>query len=151
MKKIIFAALISSMTMLSCVNQKANQEKSSTDTIVRVKFSGPKKYPEQKMTKGKVTLFGVPKMLADAPATELASSNFETATLPLNVELLLPTNHKAMIKPEVKEGEEIHYYVTLNWDSDGNGTIDTADYMIDFDEAFPTVDINKEVNEIIMK
>lgn len=33
----------------------------------------------------------------------------------------VPANASSLIKPAVKEGEPVKYYVTINWDSDGNG------------------------------
>jgi len=158
MKKLIFLSVLSTNILASCVNQKKNTEDSSSvdgqvavdSSVVKVEFVGSSKNVI-KNNQGKATLYAIPEHLADVAATEIASTTFESSAFPFTVNFHLPNNHKSMIQPAVKETDVIKYYVDLDWDSDGNGTVDSADVAIDFDKEFPNVDIKKEVNKVNIK
>lgn len=158
MKKLMIFGALAVAVLASCVNQKKYPEDTSSadgqvtadSNFVKVEFVGTSKN-EIKNNQGKATLYAIPEHLADAAATEITSTTFEASTFPFTVNFHLPNNHKAMIQPAVKESDVIKYYVDLDWDSDGNGTVDSADVAIDFDKEFPNVDIKGEVTKVNIK
>lgn len=150
MKKTIAVLMVSSLAFMSCMNQQKTNSADAESTKVTVEFVGNSN-GEIKNKAGKAILFAVPDQVADVPATEVASVNFETRSLPFTVNFDLPANHKSLIKPEIKDTDRVHYYVSLDWDSDGNGTVDSTDVVIDYDQAFPTVDIGSATSRVMLK
>jgi len=104
-----------------------------------------------KNNQGKVTLFAVPADVADVKATVIDEVDFETSQLPFSVDFEIPVDHVTLIKPEVKEGGAVKYYVSMDWDSNADGKKDSMDVVIDYDKQFPNVDISELHQQIFLK
>ncbi len=76
---------------------------------------------------------------------------FEAAQVPFTVDFEIPMDHQTMIKPEVQEGDSIKYYVSMEWDSNADGQLDSLDMAIDFDKQFPDIDINQLHQQVFLK
>lgn len=150
MKKNVFLGLGLSVVLASCGFKSDNKKEIESNQTIVVNFSGSEKF-DIKNSDLKIGLFAISKNIADAPATLIVEKNIKKTEIPFEVDLELPANHIGLIKPEVKENEPIKYYVTVAWDSDGNGVIEKGDIGIDFDKKFPYVELSDEVQEVYLK
>ncbi|MBL1407337.1 hypothetical protein [Sphingobacterium faecale] len=152
MKKITSVLALSLALLAGCSNtskvkesqtQAQGQEESK---IVSVEFVGD---GTVKKAEGKVSLYAISELIADAPATLIMEEKIEQSALPFTIKFNLPENHEKLIKPEVRDGEPIKYYVTIDWDSNGDGQAGVGDIVIDYDKKFPNVLIG-EANQVFV-
>jgi hypothetical protein len=151
MKQFITFISLSAL-LLSCNAPKKEPivDKASSEKTVKIEFTGADNIIP-KNTKVKVNLYGVPANMADVPASLITEKEYTEEKIPFTIDLPVPDNAESLIKPEVKKGDPVKYYVTINWDSNGNGTEDKGDIVIDYDKKFPTIDINEETQQIFLK
>ncbi|MGX5684210.1 hypothetical protein ACWKWW_06580 [Chryseobacterium cucumeris] len=98
----------------------------------------------------KVSLYGMDEKLADAPATLITEQEYEQKSIPFTINLPIPEDAESKINP--KPAGPAKYYVTISWDSDGNGKSDEkGDIFIDYDKQFPNVKLNNETQKIYLK
>lgn len=142
--------LIALLVCVSSCEWNASTDTFNSPKLLRVEFVGAS-VKTILNTKGTATLFAVSEMLADASATEISTVEFDSKAVPFNVDFEIPKNHRKLIRPELKKGEAIQYYVALEWDSNGDGGIGEGDIMIDFDKAFPNVEMNKETQRVFVR
>lgn len=103
-----------------------------------------------KNAKLKVSLYGADSSLADTPATLLEEKEYEQKSVPFTIDFQVPQDAASKINP--KPAGPVKYYITLSWDSDGNGMADSkGDIAIDYDKAFPTVTMTNETQKINLK
>lgn len=144
---------LGALLLVSCNAPKKEAiatDKASQGKNVKIEFTGTDNVIP-KNAKLKVNLYGVPANMADVPATLIAEKEYSQEKIPFTIELPVPNNPESLIKPEVKKGDPVKYYVTINWDSDGNGVEDKGDIVIDYDKKFPTIDINQDHQQIFLK
>ncbi|MFD2556988.1 hypothetical protein [Sphingobacterium tabacisoli] len=146
MKKISSVLVLALALFASCANpskvkesEKQTQTQDETKTV-SVEFVGDMAI---KKTEGKVALYAVAENIADVPATLIMEEKIDQSKLPFTVTFKLPTNHEKLIKPAVREGDPIKYYVSLDWDSNGDGQSGAGDIAIDYDKKFPNVVIGE--------
>ena len=129
---------------------KGSGEAEKQPSLMTVEFKGE---ADSTITnpKGKMKLFAVPENVADVEATLLDEVDFEAATIPFSVEFNIPVDHTSLIKPAINEGDKVKYYVAMDWDSNGDGKVDSTDVLIDFDRQFPNVDVTQLHQEVFLK
>lgn len=138
---VLALALFGSCSNPSKVKDTAKQTQTQDETkTVSVEFVGDMAI---KKAEGKVALYAVSENIADVPATLIMEEKIDQSKLPFTVTFKLPANHEQLIKPAVKEGEPIKYYVSLDWDSNGDGQSGAGDVAIDYDKKFPNVVIGE--------
>lgn len=116
---------------------------------IKLEFSGTENFTI-KNPKLKVSLYGMDEKLADAPATLITEKEFEQKTVPFTIDLPVPKDAESKINP--KPAGPAKYYVTISWDSDGNGKADEkGDVFIDYDKQFPNVKLTNEPQKIYLK
>lgn len=116
---------------------------------IKLEFSGTENFTI-KNPKLKVSLYGMDEKLADAPATLITEKEFEQKTVPFTIDLPVPKDAESKINP--KPAGPAKYYVTISWDSDGNGKADEkGDVFIDYDKLFPNVKLTNEPQKIYLK
>lgn len=116
---------------------------------IKLEFSGTENFTI-KNPKLKVSLYGMDEKLADAPASLITEKEFEQKSVPFTIDLPVPKDAESKINP--KPAGPAKYYVTLSWDSDGNGKADEkGDIFIDYDKQFPNVKLNNETQKIYLK
>ncbi|NIF05053.1 hypothetical protein F3J23_06320 [Chryseobacterium sp. Tr-659] len=126
----------------------ATATESSSDNL-KIEFSGTENFTI-KNPKLKVSLYGVDEALADAPATLITEKEYEEKSVPFTIDLPVPKDAASKINP--KPAGPAKYYVTVSWDSDGNGKAgEKGDIFIDYDKAFPNVKLNNETQKIYLK
>ena len=150
MRKFIVFCGLCALVLSSC-GLKGSGEVVKGPQLLTVEFVGQQDSVFQNNTKGKVKLFAVPANVADVSATMIDEVDFDTSHVPFIVDLEIPMDHLTMIKPEVQEGDSIKYYVSMDWDTNGDGQIDSMDMAIDFDRQFPDIDINQLHHQIFIK
>lgn len=129
----------------------SSTEKTSSDQKnVKIEFTGTDTF-NIKNAKLKISLYGISANLSDAPATLITEKEIEQKTVPFTIDLPVPANASSLIKPAVKEGEPVKYYVTINWDSDGNGKEEKGDIVIDYDKKFPNITIDETTQQVYLK
>ncbi|WP_284463430.1 hypothetical protein [Chryseobacterium sp.] len=123
-------------------------DNSSSDNL-KIEFSGTENFTI-KNPKLKVSLYGADERLADAPATLITEKEYEQKSVPFTIDLPVPKDADTKITP--KPMGPVKYYVTVSWDSDGNGKADQkGDIFIDYDKQFPNVKLNNETQKIYLK
>lgn len=153
MKQVITFMTLGALLFVSCNTPKketAAATKTTDEKNVKIEFTGTDNVIP-KNAKLKVNLYGVPANMADVPASLIAEKEYTQEKIPFTIELPVPNNPEGLIKPEVKKGDPVKYYVTINWDSNGNGAEDKGDIVIDYDKKFPTIDINENIQQIFLK
>ncbi|BFO68152.1 YbaY family lipoprotein [Chryseobacterium sp. S0630] len=116
---------------------------------LKIEFSGAENFTI-KNPKLKVSLYGMDEKLADAPASLITEKEFEQKSVPFTIDLPVPKDAESKINP--KPAGPAKYYVTISWDSDGNGKADEkGDIFIDYDKQFPNVKLNNETQKIYLK
>ncbi|MDR3022805.1 hypothetical protein [Chryseobacterium sp.] len=116
---------------------------------IKIEFSGTENFTI-KNPKLKVSLYGMDEKLADAPATLITEKEYEQKSVPFTIDLPVPKDAESKINP--KPAGPTKYYVTISWDSDGNGKADEkGDLFIDYDKQFPNVKLNNETQKIYLK
>ncbi len=122
-----------------------NANKAVTVTLVK------EDYAEIVNSNGKAILYVVPANMADGSASKLAEVSFETKELPFSVTFEFPKSHRSLIQGHVSDQDSLIYYVGLEWDSNGDGQIDSLDLSIDYDTQYPSVDLDKIDHQVIIK
>ncbi|WP_164110453.1 MULTISPECIES: hypothetical protein [Sphingobacterium] len=135
----LFSVLILATAIFSSCSSTSKIKEMKKETL-SVEFVGNGTI---KKAEGKVSLFAVSENIADVPATLILEQKLTSSKLPFKVTVELPENHKKMIKPAVREGEVIKYYVNIDWDSNNDGVAGAGDIVIDYDKKFPTVVIGE--------
>lgn len=130
--------------------KEAVADKAPDGKNIKIEFTGTDNVIP-KNAKLKVNLYGVPSNMADVPASLIVEKEYTQEKIPFTIELPVPNNPESLIKPEVKKGDPVKYYVTINWDSNGNGVEDKGDIVIDYDKKFPTININQDLQQIFLK
>ncbi len=126
----------------------ASASETSSEAL-KLEFSGTESFTI-KNPKLKVSLYGMDERLADAPATLITEKEFEQKSVPFTIDLPVPKDAESKINP--KPAGPAKYYVTISWDSDGNGKADEkGDIFIDYDKQFPNVKLNNETQKIYLK
>jgi len=116
---------------------------------IKLEFSGTENFTI-KNPKLKISLYGMDEKLADAPASLITEKEFEQKSVPFTIDLPVPKDAESKINP--KPAGPAKYYVTISWDSDGNGKADEkGDIFIDYDKQFPNVKLNNETQKIYLK
>jgi len=141
---LLSVALISSSC--STIQHKEKMDSTKNSVSVKLQNSNPVTI---KNPSGKITLYAVAANIADVPATIIAEKSFKQSELPFEIKLDLPKNHYKLIKPAVNETDPIKYYVALEWDSNGDGTVGKGDVRIDFNKKFPTISLGNN-NEVFV-
>lgn len=149
MKSMIFMVALPLSIFASCTSaSKVNDETKKGDSL-SVEFIGSTplniKNPE-----GKVQLYAVAENIADVPATLLEEKNIQQSGVPFTIDFVLAKDHKSHIKPVVAAHEGIKYYVTVKWDSDGNGKVEKGDITIDYDRQFPNVKLGAGKQQVYL-
>ncbi|MEG0925357.1 hypothetical protein [Chryseobacterium sp.] len=157
MKNHLLLFMAAGTLMLSSCN-KADQKTTDASTSVadssssdnlKIEFSGTENFTI-KNPKLKVSLYGADERLADAPATLITEKEYEQKSVPFTIDLPVPKD--ADTKITLKPMGPVKYYVTVSWDSDGNGKADQkGDIFIDYDKQFPNVKLNNETQKIYLK
>ncbi|MGU3375691.1 hypothetical protein [Chryseobacterium sp. M5A1_1a] len=126
----------------------AATSESSSDNL-KIEFTGTENFTI-KNPKLKVSLYGADERLADAPATLITEKEYEQKSVPFTIDLPVPKDADSKVTP--KPAGPVKYYVTVSWDSDGNGKADQkGDIFIDYDKQFPNVKLNNETQKIYLK
>ncbi|TZG00349.1 hypothetical protein FW781_02075 (plasmid) [Chryseobacterium panacisoli] len=126
----------------------ASASEAPSDNL-KIEFSGTENFTI-KNPKLKVSLYGLDEKLADAPATLITEKEYEQKSVPFTIDLPVPKDAVSKINP--KPAGPAKYYVTISWDSDGNGKADEkGDVFIDYDKQFPDVKLNSEPQKIYLK
>ncbi|KAB1232856.1 hypothetical protein C1634_014055 [Chryseobacterium viscerum] len=116
---------------------------------IKLEFSGTDNFTI-KNPKLKVSLYGMDEKLADAPATLITEKEYEQKSVPFTIDLPVPKDAESKINP--KPAGPAKYYVTISWDSDGNGKADEkGDIFIDYDKQFPNVKLSSEPQKLYLK
>jgi hypothetical protein len=148
MLKLTISVIAVALAASSC-STTLNTKKMNTDTTgLSVKIQSTNAIAVKNPT-GKIRLYAVSAQIADVPATMILEKSFTANQIPFDLKLDLPKNHLKLIQPKVSDAEPIKYYVTLDWDSNGDGEKGKGDISIDFNKKFPTVVIGQE-NEIFV-
>lgn len=158
---LLMAAGALSVTVLSCnanekktlpENTEAKTENSNTadkQDVLKIEFTGTDNFTI-KNPKLKVSLFGHDPLLADAAATLIAEKEYEQKSVPFTIDLPVPKDAAKLVDP--KSADRIEYYISTEWDSDGNGKAnEKGDVFIDHDKAFPKVKLNGELQKVYLK
>lgn len=149
MKSMFFMAALPMCIFASCTSASKVSDEAKTGDSLTVEFIGSTplniKNPE-----GKVQLYAVAENIADVPATLLEEKNIQQSGTPFTIDFVLPKDHKMHIKPVVVTHEGIKYYVTVKWDSDGNGRIEKGDITIDYDRKFPNVKLGAGKQQVYL-
>ncbi|WP_426482664.1 hypothetical protein [Chryseobacterium sp. R2ACT005] len=121
----------------------------SASENLKIEFSGTENFTI-KNPKLKVSLYGMDEKLADAPATLITEKEYEQKSVPFTIDLPVPKDAESKINP--KPAGPAKYYVTISWDSDGNGKADEkGDIFVDYDKQFPNVKLSNEPQKIYLK
>ncbi|ASK31729.1 hypothetical protein CEY12_17120 [Chryseobacterium sp. T16E-39] len=152
MKQFITFMSLGALLLVSCnaPKKEAIADKASNEKNVKIEFTGTDNVIP-KNAKLKVSLYGLQSNMADVPASLITEKEYTQEKIPFTIDLPVPNNPESLIKPEVKKGDPLKYYVTISWDSNGNGVEDKGDIVIDYDKKFPTIDINENVQQIFLK
>ncbi|MDH6253905.1 putative lipoprotein YbaY [Chryseobacterium sp. H1D6B] len=158
---LLVAAGALSTTLLSCHsndkkpvsdNSQAKTEKVSppdNQENLNLEFTGTDHF-KIKNPKLKVSLYGHDPLLADAPAVLITEKEYEKNSVPFTINLPVPKDASKHFDP--KDAGRIKYYVSIEWDSDGNGKVnDKEDIYIDHDKQFPNVKLNGEQQKVYLK
>lgn len=135
-------------TAEKAVPAASTSEVSSSETLT-LEFTGTDNF-NIKNPKLKVSLYAHDPLLADAPATLITEKEYEQTSVPFTVDLPVPKDAASRINP--KAAGDMKYYVSIEWDSDGNGKAgEKRDIYIDHDKEFPNVKLNGEPQKVYLK
>jgi len=164
MKKNLLLLMTTGVLLLSCNthDKKAESENSQSTTEkpassdsaalsenLKLEFTGSEKF-SIKNPKLKVSLYAHDPLLADAPATLITEQEYEETSIPFTINMPVPKDSDSKIDPKIKD--RVKYYVSIEWDSDGNGKAgEKRDIYIDHDKEFPNVKLNGEPQKIYLK
>lgn len=95
-----------------------------------------------------VTLYGYSPILADVEATEIVSKKYKAKSLPHTIEMEIPADPASKIRG-CKEVDKANYYLSLKWDSNGDGKVGLGDINIDYEKNFPKINIEAKEVQII--
>lgn len=150
-----------SVTLLSCNsndkkplsdhNQVKTESSKHTDNqeSLKLEFTGTDKFTI-KNPKLKVSLYAHDPLKMDASAILITTKEYEQTSVPFTIDLPVPENAASRI--DSKDADRMKYYVSLEWDSDGNGKAgEKRDIYIDHDKEFPNVKLNGEPQKIYLK
>lgn len=130
-------------------NSAASVSENTLPENIKIEFSGEDKFTI-KSALLKVSLYGIDEKLADAPATLITEQEYEQKSIPFTINLPIPKDTQSKINP--KPVGPAKYYVTISWDSDGNGKAgEKGDIVIDYDKEIPDVKLNNETQKIYLK
>lgn len=150
---------VGAVMLSSCTNpvKKSTAENPAPEVLkseaspenIKLEFSGAENFVI-KNPKLKISLYGADEKLADAPATLITEKEYEQNSVPFIIDLPVPKDAESKINP--KPSGPAKYYVTISWDSDGNGKADErGDIFIDYDKQFPNVKLTNEPQKIYLK
>lgn len=110
MKKLIFLSFLSLLIFsnVACQSTKPTIVKLMIDETVEIKDS-----------KVKVTVYGYNPWMADVSADVVHIQEFEIAQLPETIKLEVPEKAREKVN-YLSEGDEPNYYLSFNWDSNGD-------------------------------
>ncbi|MCQ9639147.1 YbaY family lipoprotein [Chryseobacterium sp. WG14] len=158
---LLMTAGVLSVTLFSCnkrdkkllsENTEAKSEESNpsdNQENLKLEFTGTDNFTI-KNPKLKVSLYGHDPLLADAPATLITEKEYEQTSVPFTIDLPVPKDAASRIDP--KAAGSMKYYVSIEWDSDGNGKAgEKRDIYIDHDKEFPNVKLNGELQKVYLK
>lgn len=158
---LFMAAGALSVTLLSCntndkkpVSETASAKSENSSQLhnkenLKLEFTGTDHFTI-KNPKLKVSLYGHDPLLADAPAILITEKEYEQTSVPFTINLPVPEDAASRFDP--KAADRIKYYVSLEWDSDGNGKAgEKRDIYIDHDKEFPNVKLDGEQQKIYLK
>jgi len=158
---LLMAAGLLSVIVFSCdkndkktlsENTEAKTEKpnpSDNQENLKLEFTGTDNFTI-KNPKLKVSLYGHDPLLTDAPATLITEKEYEQTSVPFTIDMPVPKDAASRIDP--KAAERMKYYVSIEWDSNGNGKPnEKEDIYIDHDKEFPNVKLNGEVQKVYLK
>ncbi|PXW18104.1 hypothetical protein C8D70_101430 [Chryseobacterium sp. CBTAP 102] len=135
-------------TAEKAVPAASTSEVSSSETLT-LEFTGTDNF-NIKNPKLKVSLYAHDPLLADAPATLITEKEYEQTSVPFTIDLPVPKDAASRINP--KAAGDMKYYVSIEWDSDGNGKAgEKRDIYIDHDKEFPNVKLNGEPQKVYLK
>lgn len=130
-------------TTVDSVSFVSASETAIPETI-KIEFSGTDKFMI-KSALFKISLYRMNEKLADTPATLITEKEYERKSVPFTIDLPIPKDVENSINPT-------QYYVTISWDSNGNGQAgDKGDIVIDYDKQFPNLKLNNETQKIYLK
>lgn len=144
MKRLFSIIIMGTAFFASCAN--TSKLAGARRESVSVEFVGEATI---KKAEGRISLYAVAENIADVPATLIMVKKIEQSKLPFTISFELPDNYKQLIKPTVREGDLIKYYVTMDWDSNNDGKVGIGDVMIDYDKRFPYVKVG-QMNQIFV-
>ncbi len=162
-KRLISLVTISvfSFLVLSCNSNEKNKSIENTEAKsevvssnnstenLNIQFTGTEDF-EIKNPKVKVSLYAHDPLLADVPAVLITEQEYEETTIPFTINMPVPKD--AMSDMDPKKKDRMKYYVSIEWDSDGNGKVgDKRDIYIDHDKEFPNVKLNGEQQTVYLK
>lgn len=135
-------------TAEKAVPATSTSEVSSSKNLT-LEFTGTDNF-NIKNPKLKVSLYAHDPLLADAPATLITEKEYEQTSVPFTIDLPVPKDAASRINP--KAAGDMKYYVSIEWDSDGNGKAgEKRDIYIDHDKEFPNVKLNGEPQKVYLK
>lgn len=135
-------------TAEKAVPATSTSEVSSSKNLT-LEFTGTDNF-NIKNPKLKVSLYAHDPLLADAPATLITEKEYEQTSVPFTIDLPVPKDAASRINP--KTAGDMKYYVSIEWDSDGNGKAgEKRDIYIDHDKEFPNVKLNGEPQKVYLK
>ncbi|THV58446.1 hypothetical protein [Chryseobacterium candidae] len=127
----------------------ASTSEVSSSKNLTLEFTGTDNF-NIKNPKLKVSLYAHDPLLADAPATLITEKEYEQTSVPFTIDLPVPKDAASRINP--KAAGDMKYYVSIEWDSDGNGKAgEKRDIYIDHDKEFPNVKLNGEPQKVYLK
>jgi hypothetical protein len=138
MNKLFLIGALSLCLIASCTSANRVSDKKKGDEHLKVEFIGSTPLTITNK-EAKVQLYAIAENIADVPASLLEEKTITESEVPFTVDFVLPKDHKLHIKPAAAIHEVIKYYVTVKWDSDGNGKVEKGDITIDYDRQFPYV------------
>lgn len=158
---LLMAAGVLSVTLFSC--NKNDKKPLSENTEAKTEKVNPAGNPENlkleftgtdhfniKNPKLKVSLYGHDPLVADAPAILITEKEYEKTSVPFTINLPVPKDAASHFDP--KDAGRIKYYVSIEWDSNGNGKPnEKEDIYIDHDKQFPNVKLDGEPQKVYLK
>lgn len=87
-----------------------------------------------------LSIYGYDRTIVDQTANLISQQSFEASTLSFRQIVGVPDDADDQIDP-VSDPKNIQYYITLEWDSDNNGTICEGDISIDYNRKFPNISL----------
>ncbi|RXM39073.1 hypothetical protein BOQ62_13395 [Chryseobacterium sp. CH21] len=126
-------------------NVKVSEKKEN----LKLEFTGSDHFAI-KNPKFKVSLYAHDPLMADAPATLITEQEYEQTSVPFTIDMPVPQDAASRIDPKI--ADRMKYYVSIKWDSDGDGKAgEKRDIYIDHDKEFPNVKLNGEPQKIYLK